>query len=136
MKKEAGSRIDRESRRSGLLIAAAFGLVGAVSLLLGHEGRARTLLIAAALIAALALFLLPVWIPIYRVWTWIARRLGLALTWIVLFAVHVLLITPIGLIRRWSGRPPLDTRWPGAQTTAWMPKESAPRSIDRYERPF
>jgi hypothetical protein len=127
---------DREARRSGLLIAIAFGVIGSISLLRGHPGSARILLPAGAVVAALALFLLPVWRPVLRVWTWIARGLGLALTWLVLLAVHALLITPIGLARRLAGRPPLDTRWPGRQTTGWAPKESAPRTMDRYERPF
>jgi hypothetical protein len=117
-------------------MAAAFGILGALWLVLGHTGRGQVFLWIAAIVAALVLLVPPVWRVLFRVWTRIARWLGLALTMTVLFLLYALLITPIGWVRRLRGHPPLDTRWPDARPTAWIAKESASRTVERYERPF
>jgi hypothetical protein len=126
----------RHADRSGLLMAGALGLLGALWLVLGHTGRGRVFLLIATGVAALVLLAPPAWLAVFRVWTRIARWLGLALTMTVLVLIYALLVTPIGWWRRLRGHLPLDTRWPHAPESEWIAKQSAPRTIERYERPF
>lgn len=100
----------KEARRFGLVVGAAFLVLGA---LVWWRGRPVTSQVFWALGAALILFgiVLPrALIPVHRAWMGLALAISKVTTPIFLGAVYFLIISPIGLIRRGLGRDSLKPK--------------------------
>lgn len=73
--------------------------------------------------------------PIYKAWMLLAILLGLFMTKVIITIVFILLMTPIGLIRKMFVRDPLNLKADKSATTYWVKKENT-FSADRYEKQY
>lgn len=71
--------------------------------------------------------------PVYRVWMWVALKIGAFNSRIILGIVFFLVITPVGVFRRLLGADALGLRAGNADSYR---KPSRKRSIESMERPF
>ena len=121
------------------VFAAAFsvlaGIVGACLLLLVGVGVGVAAAVFAAGGAVLAIGLLrpPAVRPLYVLLTAVALPIGLVLSFLVLLMVYGLLVTPIGIAMRLSGRDPLTRRRDREADSYWTPRAPRP-DVKRYFR--
>lgn len=74
--------------------------------------------------------------PVYRAWMALAFALGFVMTRVLLTAVFVLIVTPIGLLLRLFGKDLLRQRLDRGAASYWLPKTYRDASPDRLERYF
>ncbi len=131
----AGGAGPRELRRFGLTVGGAFVLLAVVSAWRGHTipprvlGTLGVLLLVPGLIAPRLLG------PVERGWMRFAEVLGYVNTRIILALLYCLVITPVGLVRRWLADP-LDRRMRDGRTSVWVPRERRPVDPARYRQQF
>lgn len=121
--------------------ARAFGwLMTGVAALVGlwawWKGKAWTLWpFAIALAFALATLLeLRVLQRLHRWWMVLATLLGRIVTPLVMGLIYFGLVTPLGLLMRWSGKDPMRRRFDPGASTYWIerePKGPDPRTMER-----
>ncbi|HEX7336967.1 MAG TPA: SxtJ family membrane protein [Gemmatimonadales bacterium] len=129
------ARLSRaDARRFGLVVGAAFGLLGALVWWRGHPLVASGLaglgaaLIAGGIVRPTALA------PIYQAWMGLALVISRFTTPLLLGAVYFLAITPIGLVRRVAGQNPMRAR--AAGNSFWVDREPRARPRTDMERQF
>src|SRR5262249_34985758 len=99
------ARPARELRRFGLTVGGMFLLLGLASRWRGHSvpplvlGTVGVLLVLPGLLAPRLLA------PVERGWMRFAAVMGHVNTRIILTVLYYLGITPVGIVRRWMGRP-------------------------------
>jgi len=71
---------------------------------------------------------------VFRVWMCVAQLLGWANSQVLLTLIYIVVLTPIGLLRRLMGADPLGKRFSNAETTYRRPSEV--REPNHVERPF
>lgn len=122
-------------RSFGLVFAGVFAVVAFVPALRGHGVRLWAIVPAAAFAVA-ALTRADLLAPLNRAWT----RLGLMLArWvnpIALGAIYYLVITPIGLLMRRSGRDTMSRRADPAAASYWIVREPPGPPPDSMGHPF
>jgi hypothetical protein len=124
-------------RQFGLLVGGVFaaialfivwrrgGAVGTTAAVLGGLGGALVLLgLAAPLLLS----------PVYRAWMGLAFALGFVMTRVLLTAVFVGLVVPIGLALRLFGKDLLDQRLDRTARSYWRPKRYDDPSPARLEK--
>ena len=122
-------------RKFGLTVGGVFLLLGTVSWWRGHEVAPLvmwTLGVPLVILGAIAPSLLG---PVERAWMAMAEVLGWINTRLILGAVYFLIVTPMGLVRRWRGDP-LDRRMRDGQTSNWVRREQRPVDPARYRHQF
>ena len=72
--------------------------------------------------------------PIYSVWMALAVILGFIMTRVILTIVFYLVVTPIGLVMRATGRDPLSRKLDADAPTYWLEKSYADESPARLEK--
>ena len=125
-----------EGRRFGLTLAAGFAGVGGVLWWRGHA-RAATAAWAIAAAAAAGGLLVPRRLgPVQRAWTALGMALSRVTTPVFYSAIYLLVLTPMGLVRRTLGRSPL-ARDPAA-ASHWVRRPPATPDEQRrgLERQF
>jgi hypothetical protein len=70
-----------------------------------------------------------------RGWMLLAEVLSFVSTRIILGAVFLLAVTPIGAVMRWTGSDPLQRRAP-RRSSYWQPYSARQRDPKHYERMF
>lgn len=89
-------------------------------------------------LAALVLFLsfsaIEVLTFIYRVWMLIAEGISWVLLRLILGIFYYLILSPVGLAMRWSGKDILDEKIDKSANSYWKKHVAKPR--DQYERLF
>ncbi len=123
---------ERAIRSFGLLVGSVLLVLGV--LLQDHRAASVTLIVAGALLLVLGpvaprLLTLP-----YRVWMGLALVLGYVMTRVLLAAVYFLIVTPLGMAMRLSGRDPMQRKRSAERTTYWSPRESEGDARERLER--
>jgi hypothetical protein len=115
-----------EGRRFGLTVGAAF--LALAALLLWRQARLAAAVLGAlgAALVAGALVVPARLGPVERAWMGLARAISTVTTPVLMGVLYFLLLTPVGLGRRWLRRSPL-ARSRGA-TSLWAPHESGGRS--------
>lgn len=73
--------------------------------------------------------------PIYKSWMLLALLLGLFMTKVIITIVFILIMTPIGLIRKLFVNDPLNLKADKKTNTYWVKKENT-LSADRYEKQY
>lgn len=70
----------------------------------------------------------------YRAWMALAFVLGFVMTRVILTVTFCLVVVPIGLLMRLSGRDPLHRRLEPDRPSYWIPRETdeAPERLERY----
>lgn len=125
----------RPPTRTRLLVEALLPLaLAALALLRGHQLATALLAVIGGTLALSALLAPWLGAALHHLARRATRRLALGLTWVLLAAVHVLVITPAGLLVRLLGRDPLERRFPSGQPSHWTPH--APSDPARIRRTF
>ena len=122
-------------RKFGLTVGGVFLLLGAVSRWRGHEVAPLvmwTLGTPLVLLGAVAPSLLG---PVERAWMAMAEVLGRINTRLILGAVYFLVVTPLGVVRRWRDDP-LDRRMRDGEPSSWLRRERRPVDPARYRQQF
>ena len=97
----------RELRQFGLLGGGVFGLIGLWPMVWRHQSPRLWAVTVAVLLVGPALVAPGILGPAYRLWMKLAEVLAWINTRILLGVVFYLVVTPIGLIMRLSGRDPM-----------------------------
>ena len=120
-------------RSFGVLVGIVATVLASVLLWKGLAMGWVVLAVGAALIIMgliAARFLRPLYLP----WMTLALLLGFVMTRVVLTAVFFLMITPIGLIMRLTGRDPMRRKIDRSRASYWITKSYDPDSSERLER--
>ena len=104
-------------------MAVALGALGAIALWRGRP-IAPVLLGAAAVFAAAGLVVPRLLAPVERAWMWFAEVLAAVMTRVILTLTFILVITPVGLVRRLLGFDSLGLRPDRTSTTYWTAVET------------
>lgn len=125
----------RDLLRFGVVLQLAFGAIGAV-LAFAFDLRSEGLAAAAAGAVFLAGSLVP---PVGRLlwkgWMGLGLALGLVTSPVVLAAVFVLVVVPLGLVYRLLGHDPLRRRLDRGAATYWIDRRP-PADPARYLKPY
>lgn len=124
-----------ELRKFGLTVGGVFAAFGLL-FLLRHKARYPYFLWP-----GVALMLAGVVVPrllkyIYIAWMSVAFVLGFVVAHIILTLFFFLVMTPIGLVARLSGKDFLSLKLDRSAKTYWLPRETKPKSAQDYERQF
>jgi len=115
-----------ELRNFGLIVGGVFGAIGLwPAIIRGGDIRTWCLALAALLIVP-ALIVPAALAPAHRAWMALASILGWVNTRIVLGVVFFVVITPIGLVMRLTGRDPMQRAFNRAATTYRVRRTSRP----------
>jgi len=122
-------------RTFGLGGAAIFTAIWTLRLFVFHHSNAWVLLVIAGYLLVTGLFLHPALAPVFRVWGWIAHKIGWFNTRLLLGIIFYLVFTPIGLIMRLFGNDPMKRSLEPERETYWLPV-TKPYEPANYEKEF
>jgi len=125
----------RELRQFGITIGLVLVVWGSWLLWREHEGGYR-LLIIAALFLSLGLILPTSLKPFHKLWMTLAVLLGWLMTRIILIILFYLVMTPIGLLAKLSGKDFLDRKFNREAQSYWIPRKAATPDKKHYENQF
>jgi ABC-type uncharacterized transport system permease subunit len=129
------ARLSRaDARRFGLMVGAAFGLLGALLWWREHPLVASGLAGLGAALMVGGLVRPTALTPVYQAWMALALLISRFTTPILLGAVYFLAITPIGIVRRLAGQNPMRAR--AAGNSFWVDREPRARPRTDLERQF
>jgi hypothetical protein len=126
----------RQALEFGAILAVVGVAFGALSLWRQHQARAALFAGVGLGALALAVFARPVWIRLFRKWMWVAAGMGWVMTRVLLTIFYFLVLTPVGVVRRISGKPTLDADWRKRRASYWIDREPVEAAIDRYARRY
>jgi hypothetical protein len=133
----AASRIpsSRDLTILALLFLVIPGLIGAYLLWKGSSNGWIWITIGTSL--AISRLVSPLFLLIYKIWVGFSVILGYFVSRILLTLIFFLLITPIGLLMRLTGKDPMERKIDKDAASYWMAKEQeSDLTIDRYEKQF
>jgi len=82
-------------------------------------------------------FVLPVVLkPVYKAWMALAVVMGFIMTKVIMVFIFYLIVTPISLIARLTGKKFLDMKVDKNAKSYWMAREKTPMVKSDYERQF
>jgi len=124
----------RELRRFGLVMAVPLSLLAAA--LLWRQRPSWPYLLALAAAFALAGLVAPRLLsPVEKAWMALADWLSVVMSYVILTLAFILVVTPLGLVRRVFRRDPLHLRFDKASPSYWVEVEpDGPAS--RADRPY
>jgi hypothetical protein len=124
----------RHLRKFGLIMSVPFVLLSAF---LFYKGRpaAPYFLVPGALLALFGLVWPLALGPVEKGWMWFAGKLQIVSTTIILSVAFYLIVTPIGLFMRITGRDLLKIRRHDEQESFWLPADKE-GSATRYKKPY
>ena len=133
-------RRKKTENRQALEFAGILALAGLVfaglSLWRQHPSRALWFGGAGLGVLAFAVVARPLWLRFFRAWMKLAEGMGWVMTRVLLTLFYFLVVTPVGLYRRWTGRPTLDTTWRDGKATFWIDKDPVEPTIERYAKRY
>ena len=110
-------------RNFGLVLGAAFIVIGGLPMLHGGAPRLWAFAIAPLLILP-ALFFPSVLKPLNRLWFELGLLLGRIVAPIVMLILFLVVFTPLGLIMRLFGKDPLKRKYDPRASTYWIRRGS------------
>ncbi len=125
----------KELRDFGLLMAAVLGLLGGLLFWKGKVSYPYFLSIAATFLV-LGLSLPQLLKPIYKIWMTLAALMGWFMTRVILSVLFYLVVMPIGLIARLSGKQFLDLKMDKSRASYWNYREPRESDASDYEKQF
>ena len=129
------ARLSRaEGRRFGLVVGAAFVLLGAVCLWRGRPLAAQLFGLVGGTLLVLGAVLPTVLLPVRRAWMAMALVISKVTTPILLGVMYFGVITPLGVVRRLLGRDPIRAR--RSDRSFWVDRSSVGRQPTDMERQF
>ena len=134
-------RIDRhptspQLRTFGRLLAIFVPVFGA--LVWWRTGRVEsgaTIWVAGGVLTAVYWLAPPIRRPIYVGWMYAAFPIGWVISHLLMAIIYYVVITPIGMVMRATGRDPLLRRFDRSARTYWAPHEP-PGDVGRYFRQY
>jgi len=119
-------RNSREVKRFGFLVGAVFVFLGGA----GYLKHWSVYVIS--LLGSLGLFLLVVgWLyppalkRIYGLWMGVAFAIGWIMSRLILILMFYLVITPIGIVARLSGKKFIEVEFRGGRDSYWIPRDKS-----------
>ena len=125
----------RELRQFGITIGLVLGLLGSWFLWRNKEGGSL-LLIAATLFLSLGFILPRLLKPFQKLWMTLAVLLGWLMTRIILTILFYLVVTPIGLLAKVSGKDFLNRKFNSDASSYWIPRKAITPDKRNYEKQF
>jgi hypothetical protein len=125
----------RELRQFGITIGLVLGLLGSWFLWRNKEGGSL-LLIAATLFLSLGFILPRLLKPFQKLWMTLAVLLGWLMTRIILTILFYLVVTPIGLLAKVSGKDFLNRKFNSDASSYWIPRKAITPEKRNYENQF
>lgn len=123
----------KELREFGFVFA---GLFFVLSIFLYFKNRTHPLLIYCLALGAFFLLsglLFPIiLLPIQKVWMTFAKTLGFFMTRLILCIFYYLVLTPLALLRRLSGKDVLDIDFRVKKDSYWKPKQQHKTYTKQY----
>ena len=124
-----------ELRKFGITLGIVFGLLGGLFL-----WREKPCYFFLFIVAGFFLFfglLLPIFLkPIHKIWMGFALILGSIMTRVILSILFYLVITPIGLISKLSGKDFLDLKFNKSAVSYWVQRKKIVFEKADYEKQF
>ena len=125
----------RELRQFGITIGLVLVLLGSWLLWRGKEGG-YLLLIIATLFLFFGLILPMLLKPLHKMWMTLAVLLGWLMTRIILTILFYLVVTPIGLLAKVSGKDFLNRKFNSNASSYWIPRKAITPEKRNYENQF
>ncbi len=125
----------KELKEFGITFAIVFGLFG-VLFWWRHKPYFYYLFFVSVFFMFFGLFLPIALKPIQKIWMAVALVMGSIMTKVILFILFYLVITPIGIICRLSGKDILDLKLDKAKTSYWIKREKSIINKSRYEKQY
>ena len=123
-----------DDRKFGFVVGGAFLLLGIGTLLGGSRPSGAALSAGGAVLVLLAAAAPRLLDPVRRAWTSLARVLGRVNTAVFLALVFFLVLTPLALVLRLSGRDELALR--RQRRNGWVPYPDRNRDPRHFEKMF
>ena len=124
-----------ELRKFGITLGIVFGLLG--GLFLWREKPYYPYLFALSLFFLFFGLLFPTLLkPIHKVWMGLALILGSIMTRVILSVLFYLVITPLGLISKLSGKDFLDLKFDKSVSSYWISRKNITFEKANYEKQF
>ena len=125
----------KELREFGLTVGIVFALIGGLFYWRGKDHYfyfviVSFMLLILGLIAPLVLK------PIQKIWMAVALIIGFVMTRIILCVLFYLVITPISLLGKLSGRDQLSLKFDRKASTYWIPRKKEKYNKANYEKQF
>ncbi|MEM8963630.1 MAG: SxtJ family membrane protein [Acidobacteriota bacterium] len=124
-----------ELRKFGLVVGGVFLAIGAFFAWRGADWYAIPIYIGSPLVVLGAIFP-PILKPVYYAWMSLAFTLGWVMTRVILTIAYVLMITPVGLFFRLTGRDALTRKPDREAATYWIDKDYPIADRTRFEKFF
>ncbi len=125
----------QELKWFGLIVLVFFALVGAIVWWTAMAPRAASAIVAFGAMLCVAYYAVaPLRLPMYLGWMHLVFPIGWVLSHLLFGAIYFLIVTPIGLTMRLTGRDPLRRHRPSNAVSSWTKRPAA--DPDRYFRQF
>jgi hypothetical protein len=125
----------RELRKFGLLVGGVFTVLGLLWLL-RHKPHYPWLLTPGVVLIVLGTVVPKTLKPVYMAWMSVGVVLGFIVSNVLLTLFFFVVITPIGLVARLSGKDFLRLKLDRAAKTYWLPRPKRETDASQYERQF
>lgn len=122
-------------REFGLVMAAFFGIVGAIAMFRGRAHFIHLLSVAAAF-GILALILPRVLLPLQKAWMAFSIVIGFFMSRVIMVILFYGVLTPIGLALRLFGKDILDEKIDKSKTSYWHIRMTGTNTRESYENQF
>jgi hypothetical protein len=126
---------DRDLRKFGLMVGGVFALLGLL-FLWRHPGRSPYFLWPGIVLVLFGAILPRGLKWIYIAWMSVAFGLGFVMAHVILNLLFFLVLTPMGLIARLTGKDFLSLKLERAVRSYWIPRPQRARKPTDYERQF
>lgn len=122
-------------RRFGLSVGVILSIVALWPL--WYQGSIRPIPGSIAAVLLVLALLRPVWLhwPMIA-WVWLTGKVALLVNWLVLAVAFYLVITPLALFFRLTGRDPMRRRWQKDAKSYWVAREDAEPPAKRMRFQF
>ena len=126
----------KQLRNFALVMAGGLAFIGAVLLLTGRQYY-WYFFIASGLFICPGLLLMPVLIPLHKVWMTFSIIMGWFMTRLILCALFFVVITPMALLMRLLGKDLLNIEFDkDSSKTYWLPREKNESQKPDYTKQF
>jgi len=125
----------REQRNFGLVMAAAFVLIGGVRWWV--KGAPSPVVFTTALVFLIAALIAPFALrPVFWAWLRFAEALNWVVTRVLLTVIFSGLITPARVLNQLFGSDPLNRAWKQERDSYWETPEDQPSDRELYRNQF
>lgn len=125
----------KDLRKFGITIGSVLLLISAI-LYWNEKGSANWFLISGSFLILAALIYPNILKPLNKIWMGLAVLLGFVMTKVILAILFFLVLTPIALIAKISGKKFLDLNMNKAASSYWIKRNKLNTAPENYEKQF